>query len=729
MSLSPLQSRLVASLVASCLLLLLYLFLFPPQFALAAELRNPSPVVFDDAEFAAGFAPRAAAAAAAAGPAYDPDFSLFDRSIIGRASDGPTLLTNNEPMAMNIDPGATQNFVFSWQELSGRDAEEGRLELRGNDHHHNVSQERSAGAGATAGRDVAEDHSGEQTLVARQTSRMIWISATTCQQPQPADPSKTMANPPQLTLYISKTPANQSPGPGADRGTQDVVVFEEGGAWYKFTTDDVVYLGVHAPDMTEDSKGGFSFLLAASIDEYYYSYEADAVDDLYLVDSDSQGAILMTKDLMDSPDPVKEQQIMGTQPYALFAHNAADPAINGLKRSYCGLKTYAHMAVTNDGRSSEMIKTVVTKRGKSNIPKQQFFFTGLNASAEYIAILAQDTRGSGDLGKRQVLGQGRGPLVFRETSFRTKSDHGNCALIVDLAFCDQVAYAVPSNPNFGNSTKLAQFYDTYAATMYANFNKSLAQIACEAPPSQRYSLARNCTDCAAAYKDWLCSVTIPRCEDFDTQADYLQPRAVYQPFPDGSTLSPEELSAAKVRNTTLFNASRNPLIDEVIKPGPYKELLPCDDLCYKLVQGCPAAMGFSCPLPGDIGFKGNYGQHDPERGLTCNFPGSAHVRSGAGRAQTPQQRRANLKFAKEVEARMGKSEDQIKKRGKDQPKSPISPFWFGELPIPFPQFVGDGSVRDKRIEANTCARPTPVILGFVVFGGLFFEVLARIFSR
>jgi len=67
-------------------------------------------------------------------------------------------------------------------------------------------------------------------------------------------------------------------------------------------------------------------------------------------------------------------------------------------------------------------------------------------------------------------------------------------------------------------------------------------------------------------------------------------------------------------------------------------------------------------------------------------------------AQTPQQRRANLKFAKENEARMGKSEDQIKKRTKDAPKSPISPIWL-------------------------------VLLGFVVFGGLIFEVISRIFLR
>ncbi|KAK3308628.1 uncharacterized protein B0T15DRAFT_113322 [Chaetomium strumarium] len=66
--------------------------------------------------------------------------------------------------------------------------------------------------------------------------------------------------------------------------------------------------------------------------------------------------------------------------------------------------------------------------------------------------------------------------------------------------------------------------------------------------------------------------------------------------------------------------------------------------------------------------------------------------------QTPQQRRANLKFAKENEARMGKSEDQIKKRAKVVAKSPISPIWLG-------------------------------LLAFVVFGGLVFEIISRIFLR
>ncbi|CAJ2507846.1 Uu.00g090320.m01.CDS01 [Anthostomella pinea] len=71
-------------------------------------------------------------------------------------------------------------------------------------------------------------------------------------------------------------------------------------------------------------------------------------------------------------------------------------------------------------------------------------------------------------------------------------------------------------------------------------------------------------------------------------------------------------------------------------------------------------------------------------------------------AQTPEQRRRNAKFVKDQEARRGKSESEIKKRttatAKAKSKSPISPFWL-------------------------------TILAFVVFGGLVFEVISRIFFR
>lgn len=66
-------------------------------------------------------------------------------------------------------------------------------------------------------------------------------------------------------------------------------------------------------------------------------------------------------------------------------------------------------------------------------------------------------------------------------------------------------------------------------------------------------------------------------------------------------------------------------------------------------------------------------------------------------AQTPEQRKRNLKFAKENTAKMGKPESAIKKKDKDF-KSPISPIFLG-------------------------------LLAFVVFGGLIFEVLSRILFR
>lgn len=57
----------------------------------------------------------------------------------------------------------------------------------------------------------------------------------------------------------------------------------------------------------------------------------------------------------------------------------------------------------------------------------------------------------------------------------------------------------------------------------------------------------------------------------------------------------------------------------------------------------------------------------------------------AQQAQTPQQRRANLKFAKEQEAKMGKSTEDIKKMAKKETaKAPISPIWLGMRRAPSP---------------------------------------------
>lgn len=206
-------------------------------------------------------------------------------------------------------------------------------------------------------------------------------------------------------------------------------------------------------------------------------------------------------------------------------------------------------------------------------------------------------------------------------------------MVFNLTFCNQVAYAVPSNNNtFANTTALGEFYDNYAQQLYDGFNKSMQLIPCEAPDSQQYSLVRNCTTCRAAYKDWLCSVTIPRCEDFTNNATYLQPREINGTFPDGSSLPPDLVSGySRFADQLSYKTSRNPLIDSVIKPGPYKEVLPCEELCYDLVQSCPASMGFTCPRPWNLGFNTSYGtrQGSNDGNVTCNYPGSLHFYSGS----------------------------------------------------------------------------------------------------
>merc|ERR1712230_175491 len=65
-------------------------------------------------------------------------------------------------------------------------------------------------------------------------------------------------------------------------------------------------------------------------------------------------------------------------------------------------------------------------------------------------------------------------------------------------------------------------------------------------------------------------------------------------------------------------------------------------------------------------------------------------------AQTPEQRKRNTKFTKEQNAKRGKPAQELKK--KQEFKSPVGPVVLG-------------------------------VLGFVVFGGLIFELLSRFFLR
>ncbi|QIX01799.1 hypothetical protein AMS68_007316 [Peltaster fructicola] len=498
------------------------------------------------------------------------------------------------------------------------------------------STRRSIDSGHTELRKRAED--GEDVLEKRQTNtRMIYVSINTCTQPAWSSNSSQEVGPPQLSLYIGQSGA-QNVGPGSS-ASQYTINLVEGFANFSLSASSDVYMAVSAPVLPSYFSGSWSYDIAVSINAYYHASNDD-VPFLYLVDTDSTSALLVTENLTyaNPNDTVYQQWLSLLQPlpFTMFANADIEPTF-GLSRSYCGLKNIAQIStLRNATLSGPFINTSMISRGIDNRPKQQFFLGNMTSSNDYFASLA--LIGNGVSSGKGVVGGGG--TVWQQTGWNTKSD-GNCQLVYDMPFCTDVAYAVPSNMS-NTTTALGAMYDNYAQSLYQNFSYSLQQIQCNTSNDQRYSLARDCDDCAKAYKQWLCAVTVPRCEDFSNSASFLQPRNVAQAFLNSSMLSNDilltqykpmpgapTLPGSPILQTWNFsyatNQSRNPnLIDQQIAPGPYKEVLPCEDICYNLVQSCPAALGFSCPYPGR-GLEVGYAPRPSSATIIqCNFPGAVY---------------------------------------------------------------------------------------------------------
>lgn len=603
--LTPLQSRFAASLGASLFLLLLYLTLTQPNFAYALEL-DPSIQIEDHNHYRI----------------FEDDFDENSNEVgVGsrlqaRAVEGVSSLSNNAPQNKNINIGETQNWVFTKEEIDGP---------------HGTS-----GPGLPSD-DLVERSFEVQVegheLKKRQQSNKIYLTLNTCLQPS-SNNSKDSADaiPPQLQMYISMSDSNPKPGPGVADPNQRSIQVDGGYAYLEVEADTDIYVGVTAPNVTAFS-GLWNYEVAASIDGPYHF--AHTEPNLFFVDGDNHAALLITDDLTQAaPNETVFKDWMGLSPapWGLFAADQKDQSILGLKNSFCGLRNNVRLAANIKGVETQNIAQM-TSRGLGGKPKEQFYITGLNASSRYWGMLVMEGN-STNSGQGVV---GGGGTVFAAIEFDTKTED-NCALMYNLTFCSEVAYAVPTNPDLFSPTTglpdLAALYDSYAAQMYQYFNYSLQQIPCNASSSSQYSLARNCDDCVRAYKQWLCAVTIPRCADYSNTDRWLKPRNLGQPFVNGSTISnsPQFNVDQALLNNMATNSSRNPIIDNSIKPGPYKEVLPCEDLCYDLIQSCPASLGFACPLKG-AGFEDSYGTRSNDSGLiTCSYLGAAYYLSGAERA-------------------------------------------------------------------------------------------------
>ncbi|KAG0648593.1 Calcium influx-promoting ehs1 [Hyphodiscus hymeniophilus] len=643
--LSPLQSRFAASLVALIMVLALYLAFSIPQFAYAAEVdsiggddhnherlldRPYIDIDIKDLELREA--------------GYEAEFIGYDRGIIGRApaANEPTPLINNRLVQTNIEQGQTLPYSFLNASVFGDLSPNttgfpSPVRIRrlstGLEYEDDVLDDGLEWMDGEDGN--TQDHELRRRQSTSEDHRTVYITATTCVQPQPII-NTTTDSPPQLELYVSLSTSNTNPGPGQDPSSQQMVTLDGGFGMIVVNATGDVFMGLYGPNTTA-YKSVWNAQLAASIDAPFHFYHNGTNPNLYLVDSDSSSALLITGDLTDEPSnsTVYQEWLESATPYVIFAGNRDDTSLNGLQNSYCGLTQSATIVPAVNGEESKSVTMGITTRG-NNQPKQQFYIDTLGSGSTYNVFLATNANSTGSV-------VGGGGQVWPMTNFTTLTGmsfecclahhltlaDGNCGVIFDLSFCTQTAYAVPSNPqNFPNFTALAAFYDNATLANYQIFEKVLAQIPCETTSSAQYSLARTCTDCAAAYKEWLCSVTIPRCTDFSSDLSWLQERAMGQPFPNGTFLPEAQISFAN--NSVPLNSSRNPSIDDFVTPGPYKEVLPCDDLCHQLVQSCPASMGFSCPRPGRIGYNSSYGQMpDPKipgqiGQITCNYPGAAY---------------------------------------------------------------------------------------------------------
>ena len=606
---TPLQARFGASLVASLILLLLYLTLNKPTFAYALELDSRIPPDHNHPILDHPFEP---------GTVSEDE---HDQDLRRRALDGVIALSNNSPQNMNINIGTTQYWTFSQDEIDGPHG--------------------TTGSGLPGSRLMDRDVEGANEVLSelrtRQDNRQVWISINTCLQPSPneTNPNVDTEMPPQLQMYVSRSDSNEKPGPSVDDPDQQTITVDGGYALFNTSVGSSVYVGIAAPNTTLFT-GSWNYEIAASIDAPYHFANA-TWSNLYFVDSDNHAALLITNDTTqaESNSSIFQAWLDISPPYGMFAIPHTSPSIYSVRHSYCGLKNSPSI-FTNLESIPNQNTASMTSRGLGGKPKEQFYITNLTATSSYWGILA--LQGNSTAAGSGVVGGGGS--VFAPMNFTTKS-LSNCALMYNLTFCSEVAYAVPSNPDLfppltGGYPLLAALYDSHAANMYKYFDYSLQQIPCNTTSSSQYSLARNCDDCARAYKQWLCAVTIPRCEDFNNTSPYLKPRNLGQPFVNGSSISilpefGEGGSQHALLSAVATNSSRNPIIDDNVKPGPYKEVLPCEDLCYDLVQSCPAALGFSCPLK-NRGLEDSYGVRSNDSGIiSCSYLGAAYYLSGGER--------------------------------------------------------------------------------------------------
>ncbi len=362
--LTPLQSRLAATLVASAILVILFFSLTSPQFAYAAEL---DPRIPPDHNHPIGLDLCGTMMEGKEGEGdtldWEPHRLSIREDFVKRAPSGVAALSNNDPQNMNIDAGQTQNWVFSKEVIAGPSGE--------------------IGPGLPS-EDSIDDEAAQtrSELRKRQDVKKVRITLNTCMQPA-LNTSASSADadgrsPPQLQLWVSQSSSLTNPGPGTqDNPDQQNLDFNGGFAMFEADTAENVYVGVSAPNTTSWT-GIWNYEIAASIDAPFHAID-DNWANLFFVDGDSHAALLVTNDTTqrNSTSEIYSQWMTIPPPYGVFAHNQNDTTVLGVRNSFCGLKNQAQIMANIQGAKNQNVAGMVN-RGLGSKPKEQFYITDLS---------------------------------------------------------------------------------------------------------------------------------------------------------------------------------------------------------------------------------------------------------------------------------------------------------------------------------------------------------------
>lgn len=334
-------------------------------------------------------------------------------SISATPSSSPTSLPgNNSPARSNITTSQVQRWVFSREDVQGPQGDTG-TGLPGG------FTDFEEQTGTHEERERHKKLQGHEESK-RQSQKTVYISINTCTQPTWNGMGEQPSSPQQLTLLVSSSSSQV----GASNGPSDQIEvrLEEGFATANVTASGNVYVAVRAPGLASGWTGSWTYSVAASIDDYYYAANS-GLPPLYLVDTDTESALLVTDNVTqadpDSED-FKQWMDLSPPPFTIFAqNNMTRTKLAGMRYSYCGLSTAADLQAnpqTADEENAPVQMQMIT-RGLGNKPKQQFYVRGLNGSSSYQAILAM-AGNSTATGAGVVGGGGR---VWTATNFTTKS--------------------------------------------------------------------------------------------------------------------------------------------------------------------------------------------------------------------------------------------------------------------------------------------------------------------